>query len=295
MANSEHMQWLLEGVDIWNAKRKQHPFTPDLGNADIYEEFLKSGKLSPDDYIPFAGMDLRRANFSRSRLSTPYREAGADLTKANLRSANFEYANLANARLDDAVLVGARFNNADLAGAGLHRAAMGSTAFIETNLFGADFTEASAGVVSLQKANLSHATLLNADFRSTDLTGTILDGSRPWQAVLYQDTEVIRQNTHTQYEYDDGITCVADLIEKCAGFDKETACSTFGESIQIHGSYGLLLCDVRRETPAGYVPVKAICFLTLWHGDLRTSRARFQLFLNGCWRSTTDSKRDSST
>ena len=271
MANSEHVQWLLEGVDIWNAKRKQHPFTPDLGNADIYEEFLKSGKLSPDDYIPFAGMDLRWANFSRARLSTPYREAGADLTTANLRGANFEYANLANSRLDDAVLVGARFSNADLAGARLRRTAMGSTAFIETNLFGADFTEASAGVVSLQKANLSHATLLNADFRSTNLTGTILDGSRPWQAVLYQDSEVIRQNTHTQYEYDDGITCVADLIEKCAGFDKENCLLYFrgehtntwelrpsvmrrsqGDTGRLRASEGDMLLDLMARRPEDF-------------------------------------------
>ena len=36
MANHEHIKWLLEGVDKWNARREQQDFEPDFVGANIY-------------------------------------------------------------------------------------------------------------------------------------------------------------------------------------------------------------------------------------------------------------------
>ncbi|MCB1354428.1 MAG: pentapeptide repeat-containing protein [Rhodobacteraceae bacterium] len=57
MANPQHLEWLLEGVEAWNARREREDFTPDLRGAGL------------------GGADLRAANLSR-----------ADLGGANVKS-----------------------------------------------------------------------------------------------------------------------------------------------------------------------------------------------------------------
>ena len=211
------MKWLLEGVDSWNDRRNQNTFTPDLSDVDIYGEFQKSGKISHDGYIPLARMNLRWADFRGSRLSTPVRTTGADLTDADLWHANLEHAGLANSLFKSATLIGANFNGADLAGASFRHAVMNTANFREANLFQADLTEAVVEIATFEGATLSHATLLHADFRTTNLTRAILDGSRPWQAILYPLGDP-REDTRGDEE---PLTCVADLIQQCAGLDRK--------------------------------------------------------------------------
>ena len=215
MANSEHIKWLLEGVESWNIRREQQDFEPDFGGANIYEEFQKSGKLDEDGYIPLARVNLRRANFQESCLSTPYATCGADLRYANLWWANLQYAQLANSKLDGANLAGTRLGNAHLPGASLRGAKMASTSFVEADLFQADLTEVKFANAYLGNANLSYATLLGADLTAATLTGADLSGSQPWEAKLYQD----RHSTtgqHAASNTDKRISCVADLIKECA-------------------------------------------------------------------------------
>jgi len=45
MPSHEHLQWLLEGADSWNARRARQKFVPDLAGVNVYEEFRKSGLL----------------------------------------------------------------------------------------------------------------------------------------------------------------------------------------------------------------------------------------------------------
>ena len=45
MANPEHIKWLLEGVEAWNARREQNPFRPDLEGADISKEFREAKNI----------------------------------------------------------------------------------------------------------------------------------------------------------------------------------------------------------------------------------------------------------
>ena len=55
-ANSDHLNMLRQGVDAWNAWRKQHPVEVDLSGAD-----LTGADLS--------GADLRGTNLSGADLS----------------------------------------------------------------------------------------------------------------------------------------------------------------------------------------------------------------------------------
>ena len=212
MANHEHIKWLLEGVDRWNARREQQDFEPDFVGANIYEEFQQSQKINKDGHIPLAGINLSRANFRESRLSAPFTTGGADLRYANLWSAIFQEAQLNNSRLDGAKLYGANFKKADLSGASLCGAKMASTNFHRTMLFQADLTDVKFENAYLEDAVLSCATLVNTDLSAANLTGADLGGSHPWEAKLFPDSET-RPSTHT--DSDKPIKCVADLLEEC--------------------------------------------------------------------------------
>ena len=77
MANAEHLKWLLEGVQSWNARRDREPFWPDLEGADVRAAFsdksYADAELLPLAGIDFSGGNLKGTNFHR-----------ADLSKANL-------------------------------------------------------------------------------------------------------------------------------------------------------------------------------------------------------------------
>ena len=215
MANSEHIKWLLEGVESWNARRKQQDFDPDFEGANIYQEFQNSGKINKDGHIPLVRINLRRANFHESHLSTSFSTGSADLRHANLWSANLQDAQLTNSRLDGAILVGANLDGANLLGASLCGAKMASSRLHRTELFQADFTNAELELAYLKNANLSYATLVGTDITTATLAGANLGWSRPWQAKLYQDSQSTAR-PYTQADHNKCITCVAELIKECA-------------------------------------------------------------------------------
>ena len=215
MSISEHIKWLLEGVESWNARREQQDLKPDLAGANIYEEFHKAGKLDSDGNIPLSRANLSGANFYESCLSTPYATNGADLRHANLWSANLQDAQLANSRFDGAVLCGTRFDNANLLGASLRDVKTASTGFRGADLFQADLTAAKMGNAYLGNANLSRAKIVGTDLSAATLTGADLSWSRPWEARLYDDSHSMA-GPYTPASHNKRITCVAQLIEECA-------------------------------------------------------------------------------
>ena len=66
MADQQHIHWLFEGREEWNARRDENEFTPDFSGVDLYQAFRDENKLNSDGDIPLAGFDLRRANFADS-------------------------------------------------------------------------------------------------------------------------------------------------------------------------------------------------------------------------------------
>ena len=214
MANPKHIKWLLEGVTAWNTRRKQEDFLPDFVGANIYEEFQKAGKLNKNGHIPLARINLSKANFSESRLSSRFKASGADLRYANLHSVNLQNARLANSRLDGAVLIGARLDNANLLATSLRGAKMASSTLHRTELFQANLTNATLELAYLENANLSCATLTGTDLTTANLTATDLTWSRPWKAKLFRDSHPSTR-AHKHSKYNKRINCVADLIKEC--------------------------------------------------------------------------------
>ena len=99
MANQKHIEWLLEGVDAWNARREREDFQPDFAGVDISGEFGKRGKLGDDGLVCLRGINLSGADLRK-----------ADLRKADLRKADLSFANLTETMLFDADLAWANLS-----------------------------------------------------------------------------------------------------------------------------------------------------------------------------------------
>jgi hypothetical protein len=96
MANRKQFARLKNGVEVWNAWRKENP---DEG-IDLREANLREADLRE--------VNLRRADLHGADLS------GADLRRAKLRGADLRGANLHGANLHGADLIGADLHGADL-------------------------------------------------------------------------------------------------------------------------------------------------------------------------------------
>lgn len=96
MASCEHFEWLMEGVESWNGKRRKSKFRPDLAGANLQGADLTDANL--------IGADLRCADLTNANLR------GADLSdviltrKTLLRGARLEGANLKRSRIWQAEL-----------------------------------------------------------------------------------------------------------------------------------------------------------------------------------------------
>ncbi|MCT4555897.1 MAG: pentapeptide repeat-containing protein [Pelagimonas sp.] len=77
MANEQHLQWLSEGVQAWNTRRRKAPFRPDLTNANLERETLREVNLQ-GSYLQGAklqdadlwGINLWTAGLRKADLTT---------------------------------------------------------------------------------------------------------------------------------------------------------------------------------------------------------------------------------
>ena len=125
MANSEHLELLRQGVEVWNSWRAKE----------------RSVRL-----------DLRGANLASANLS------GANLTSANLTSANLNGADLVGANLSGANLTRANLNGANLSGANLSSANVSGASLVRTNLVDAILTNCRIYGISAWDVKLSEGT-----------------------------------------------------------------------------------------------------------------------------------------
>ena len=124
MANSEHITWLLEGVDAWNERRRKVPgqgytFAPDFEGAPLYRIFQDADKLDSRGKIPLAGAELVGANLAKANLIDADL-SDANLTLAILTDSSLWRADLTNAKLDFADLTGANLTASEPWKAGLY-------------------------------------------------------------------------------------------------------------------------------------------------------------------------------
>ena len=174
MANPQHIEWLLEGVEAWNARRVTSEFVPDFESADIYGIFRNSNLLDDLGKIPLTEIDLRGANLSRTSF------LWANLFCADLKGANLAFANLSNTMLGGASLIGANLLFANLKSA---------------TLIGAKLSDANLQRADLSGANLDGATVVNANFIKANLRGASLAGTEIWKAILFPESSSPKQHT----------------------------------------------------------------------------------------------------
>lgn len=151
MANTDHLERLRQGVEGWNAWRKEEPSViPDL-----------------------RGAELRGANL-----------LAIDLHKADLREADLHGTNLHKADLQEAKLCRASLIRADLGSADLYKADLDKATLWETGFFRATAFEADLRDAQLCRADLAFADFERARLPRADLTRACLVGADLHQAVL---------------------------------------------------------------------------------------------------------------
>jgi uncharacterized protein YjbI with pentapeptide repeats len=196
VAKPEHLELLRQGVDVWNASRREERSTwsdlrwPDLNQANLSGARLSHANLQEAGIVAadlsgadLSYADLRHASLVNANLSganlfganlNVAHLVNANLTGANLYTANLDSADLEGANLDSATLYranffGANLNGANLSGANLVQANLHKAILTAVNLSGAGLTEA-----ALTQANLSDANLSGAEINAADLSGASL-------------------------------------------------------------------------------------------------------------------------
>ena len=227
MANAQHIEWLLEGVEAWNRRREAYDsIRPNFIKANLYEEFEKAGKIGDDGYIPLDGANLEYADFSLAVLQKPSLDEGnglplqgsVSLQGANLNMANLYKAQLESAKLNRASIVEAIVEKAHLYGAFLTGACLHSSCLSSANLVGSDLSGA-----DLSRSDLSNATLWGAK-----LAGAIWSGSEPWKAHFYGSSELQSAWQFTNLNLDDGAPC--DIENVLGSIRKLKRCYTEHQS-----------------------------------------------------------------
>lgn len=174
MANEDYLRILSQGVQEWNAwRRNNRKIKLDFSRADLSCANLMNADLKGVNLCSaiLTGANLRGANLEDADLSSANLEGadlmkadltGADLRDANLRDIDFRIADLANANLSrvnlrNAIIIGARLTEVNLGHADLRRAVLSDADLRYADLRGAD----------LSLADLSEAILENAKFART--------------------------------------------------------------------------------------------------------------------------------
>ena len=122
------------------------------------------------------GANLTNADLSSANLAGTYL-SGVNLTDANLSGTNLACADLSGANLTDANLSGAKLSRADLSGANLACAYLSRANLSDANLSDANLSNAYLAIAYLADADLSGADLSGADLSGANLARTDLSGA----------------------------------------------------------------------------------------------------------------------
>ena len=206
MANLQHLNWLREGVESWNKRRRTERFRPDLQGADISGEFDLPEfpmMLIPPDTA------LRGVNFSDADLRD------SRLENLDLSNADFLGASLEEARLNSSRFMDSRFHHSRLDGAHLNRCDFSGVIFEDTWFRSTDFTEA-----NFSRASFIRCQIDKAIFHRADLSGTDFILTTPWEASLFYPPS---RNNEVQGFDIESIVSVDQLLEECRKFSYEAA------------------------------------------------------------------------
>lgn len=201
MADSDHIDILLQGLDAWNNWRMQNPqIKPDISKIDSSNFFtlwaLKSIRMTSRrlnfsevnmSEVRFAAVDGLIFDFTHANLSK------ADLTQANLRWADLINADLTRAQIRNADLFSAKLINANLIDANLSHAILIDAALDNANLRFANLNNSDFSFASLCGADLSGANLIGANFKRANLQGSIINEETRIEAKWNQIWKISNQ------------------------------------------------------------------------------------------------------
>ena len=191
------MDWLREGLDSWNRRRKEQDFFPRFDGADLIKE-LQGAPYPPQEKIPGSGLRRPALEHIVAPLMGPSLE-GIDLTRASFRQASLSFLGLKNANLANAQLQKSRLMGADLR---------------DANLSWADLSGADLHSADLTGADLTGAKIADADFTHATLVGANISFTKPWTAVLYPEPPDAKPYCPDFY-FSPKICSLADLIDIC--------------------------------------------------------------------------------
>ena len=193
MAKCEHIDWLLEGVEKWNERRKEQDFEPKLVGVNIPD------KMGKDRLAESAAVVIRKVLGGKSddavdlsRIDLSFADLrNAILTNVNLTNANLRCADLKQCDLSGAILNGADLDFADIRGAKFDVGAqlrkakilggqLNSETFVTTSMRGTNFLQA-----DLTRAILANRNFAGAEFRYAKLEGANLFCTQPWKAAIF--------------------------------------------------------------------------------------------------------------
>ncbi|AQS49307.1 hypothetical protein BMG03_17040 [Thioclava nitratireducens] len=143
MTAGQHAEWLREGVQSWNRRRKKVSFSPDLRGVNFFDFLPPDFRDSPKTSRYFERIDLSDADLSGANLShlnfshgkfSGANLSNSDMSLSNFNGANFKDANLSKANAQMSQFVGSIFENTNLRDADLHGASIIDSTFIGTVL-----------------------------------------------------------------------------------------------------------------------------------------------------------------
>lgn len=148
MANSEHLEILHKGVQVWNDWRLENPSIKPNFERAVLNDFNFSNYVLTD--ANFFRAEMRESRFRGAALQ------GSQLFNADLLRANFNFAQLNQANLQSAALNGASFRHAVLNGANLAYSDITNVNFTYAYLDGTDFSDAQLGGTTFGRNDLSN-------------------------------------------------------------------------------------------------------------------------------------------
>lgn len=123
MAETQHIEWLKEGVKCWNARRERIKFSPDLSNFDFSEILPWDFRETPKASKYFESINLKDCNLRSAKLSN-----------LNFQKAKFDRSNLDKADISKSNFSKASFKNCSIKGGNLARSDFSDAVFINVNL-----------------------------------------------------------------------------------------------------------------------------------------------------------------
>ena len=216
MANTEHLNWLREGVSRWNERRNQNAFEPDLSSEDVSRAL---GGHDREDIreisVNLRGVNLANANLNDSTLRD------TDLRGAHLHKTEFVRGNLIGSDFSGSLAAGTRLRGAKLRWAKLP----------ETQFYFADFSAAQLVAADLKGAVFFKCNFDQTHLYSADITGSDFIHSRPWKALLFFSPDQ-KQISPLPFQTE-VIQDINDLLDACrelkSGYGEEATLYFRGE------------------------------------------------------------------